>query len=102
MEKDLPELKNFILPGGGLAASSLHVCRTVARRAERSVVRLYEKDMISQDVVKYINRLSDFCFMAARYSSNFVKESEVVYQKAKPPSLKSSESDSESESKKSD
>ena len=63
----------------------------MARRAERSVVALYERDMVSQDVVKYMNRLSDFCFMAARFAAAHVNESEVVYKKARPSSTSSDE-----------
>ncbi len=62
MESELTELKSFILPGGSLPASHLHVARTVCRRAERLLVTLDE------DVV-YLNRLSDFLFVAARYAN---------------------------------
>ena len=63
MEGDLTPLKNFILPGGGAAGASLHVARTVCRRAERSVVALGARDV----VVRYLNRLSDWLFVAARW-----------------------------------
>jgi len=63
MEEELPELKSFILPGGGAAGASLHLARTVCRRAERSVVALGARD----DILRYLNRLSDWLFVAARY-----------------------------------
>lgn len=62
MEADLPPLKNFILPGGSVAAAHLHVARTVCRRAERLLVELGED-------VAYLNRLADYLFVAARASN---------------------------------
>ncbi len=63
-EKDLPELTNFILPGGTKAASLIHLCRTKARGAERRIVSL---DLQQQMVQSYVNRLSDVFFTLARY-----------------------------------
>ncbi len=67
--KDLPELDSFILPGGSSLASSLHLARTVARRAERSMLSLLhsEKEAISQEALIYCNRISDLLFVLARY-----------------------------------
>jgi len=65
-EQENPELERFILPGGSQLAAVLHVCRTVCRRAERHVVTLSHKTEINEDVLKYINRLSDFFFTVAR------------------------------------
>ena len=67
MEKDLPEMRNFILPGGHLAASQAHVCRTVCRRAERLVVHLASQEPVAEIVVRYLNRLSDLLFVVARH-----------------------------------
>jgi cob(I)alamin adenosyltransferase len=64
MEGELPPLRNFILPGGCAAAAHLHVARTVCRRAERLVVALHDEASIA-----YLNRLSDFFFVAARYAN---------------------------------
>lgn len=66
---ELQPLKSFILPGGSGAAAALHVARTVARRAERLMVELaaQENEPVSAAALKYINRLSDFLFVAARY-----------------------------------
>lgn len=72
MTEKMPELANFILPGGGVVGSHFHLARTVARRAERQVVRLLQEDVLSDSVIKYINRLSDLFFTLARFA-NFVE-----------------------------
>ena len=59
-------LRSFILPGGSPAAAALHLARTAARRAERLMVALAEKEAVGAEALKYINRLSDFLFVAAR------------------------------------
>ncbi|PIR43749.1 ATP:cob(I)alamin adenosyltransferase [candidate division WWE3 bacterium CG10_big_fil_rev_8_21_14_0_10_32_10] len=64
MEKELPKLKNFILPGGCEQASLAHICRTITRRCERLLVSIEE---INPHVLKYINRLSDYFFVLARW-----------------------------------
>ncbi len=66
LNADLPSLKEFILPGGSRASALAHVVRTVARRAERSLVVLSEKEAVSAAVFQYINRLSDLMFILAR------------------------------------
>ncbi|MEO0635451.1 MAG: cob(I)yrinic acid a,c-diamide adenosyltransferase [Pseudomonadota bacterium] len=68
LNADLDPLKSFILPGGSPAAAHLHLCRTVARRAERLMVLLAEKpgEHVNAEGIKYMNRLSDFLFVAAR------------------------------------
>lgn len=65
-EKETPPLRRFILPGGSMESSLLHVCRTVCRRAERRVVTLASKAEVNGEVLRYLNRLSDFFFVAAR------------------------------------
>jgi cob(I)alamin adenosyltransferase len=65
-DAELPALRAFVLPGGTPGAAALHVCRTVCRRAERGVVRLAEAESVSEDVVRYLNRLSDLLFTLAR------------------------------------
>lgn len=69
LNAELSPLRSFILPGGSAAAAHLHVARTVSRRAERLMVELSREpgEVVSPAAVKYINRLSDFLFVAARY-----------------------------------
>ncbi len=67
MNEVLPELKNFILPGGHAAASFTHIARCVCRRAERCATQLSETAEVESLVIKYLNRLSDYLFVLARY-----------------------------------
>lgn len=69
LNSELKPLKSFVLPGGSPAAAALHVARTVSRRAERDMVTLAaaEGEPVSPAALKYINRLSDFLFVASRY-----------------------------------
>ena len=69
MERELAPLKNFILPGGTLAAAQLHVGRTVCRRAERLVVALGAETPATLSTIAYLNRLSDYLFVAARFAN---------------------------------
>ena len=68
---NLEPLRSFVLPGGTRASSYLHLARTVIRRAERLMVQLslLEKNSVSLVSLKYVNRLSDLCFVAARYAN---------------------------------
>jgi cob(I)alamin adenosyltransferase len=74
MNAELEPLRSFILPGGTQLAANLHVCRTVARRAERLSVLLAGEESINPAAVKYLNRLSDWFFVAARMSNNGGKD----------------------------
>lgn len=65
----IPQLKNFILPGGNKAAAELHFARTVCRRAERKLVALMKQDEINPLAEIYLNRLSDLLFVLARYEN---------------------------------
>ncbi|WP_420407379.1 cob(I)yrinic acid a,c-diamide adenosyltransferase [Hoeflea sp.] len=69
LNADLEPLKSFVLPGGSEAAAHLHVARTVARRAERLIVELSDRDdeVVSSAAIRFVNRLSDFLFVAARW-----------------------------------
>ena len=69
MEAELAPLKSFILPGGTGTAAQLHVARTVCRRAERLVVALHDNDPATQSSIAYLNRLSDYLFVAARFAN---------------------------------
>ena len=75
-ERGLKPLQYFILPGGGKAATSLHICRTVCRRAERAMVFLNETEEVRPELIKYLNRLSDYLFILARYISKISGEKE--------------------------
>jgi cob(I)alamin adenosyltransferase len=67
MNEDLEPLTSFILPGGSPDVATLHLARTVVRRAERSAVALAEKEQVNPDALAYLNRLSDHLFVAARH-----------------------------------
>ncbi len=68
MNEELPEMKSFVLPGGHIASSTCHVARCVCRRAERICVAMQEQEeFIPQLIIQYLNRLSDFLFVMARY-----------------------------------
>ncbi|MBI2034716.1 MAG: cob(I)yrinic acid a,c-diamide adenosyltransferase [Candidatus Levybacteria bacterium] len=77
----LPELHNFILPGGGKAGSLLHFARTVCRRAERRAVALAGKEHVPSEVLIYFNRLSDLLFTMARYTNMKEKKQEIIWRK---------------------
>ncbi len=70
MNATLLPLRSFILPGGSTLSAHLHICRTVARRAERLAVELASTETVNPDAVKYLNRLSDWFFVAARAANN--------------------------------
>ena len=76
---ELPELKNFILPGGSKCAAHLHHARTVCRRAERLAVRLATEEDIGEYAIKFLNRLSDYLFVAARMANNFARVEDVKW-----------------------
>lgn len=79
MNESLPELKNFILPGGHLTASYCHVARCVCRRAERLVVALAEQDEVDELVIQYMNRLSDHLFVLARFLAHNDGAEEITW-----------------------
>lgn len=79
-DKSLPELKNFILPGGGKIGSKIHLARTLARRAERRIVDLSSTEKINKLNLIYINRLSDWLFVAARYVNKIDGVGEKIWK----------------------
>lgn len=70
MNSDLSPLRSFILPGGSALAAHLHLCRTVSRRAERLAMELSTVESVNPAAVKYLNRLSDWFFVAGRVANN--------------------------------
>jgi cob(I)alamin adenosyltransferase len=70
VNRELEPLTSFVLPGGTPAAAALHLCRTVARRAERLVVELAQREPVNVEALHFINRLSDLFFVAARHANN--------------------------------
>lgn len=79
LEADNPPLERFILPGGSPPAAALHICRTVCRRAERRVVALSDTAEVNPEVLKYLNRLSDYFFSAARAANLKLRVEDVEY-----------------------
>jgi len=77
--ENLPALKNFILPGGGHAAATCHLTRAVCRRAERSVVAMSKEKDINPNLQIYLNRLSDFLFVACRVLSKYSDQEETIW-----------------------
>jgi len=76
----LPELKNFILPGGCFESGFIHIARTVCRRAERKVVELEENEPINHNLVVFLNRLSDFLFVFARYYNKLKGIEDLIWK----------------------
>ena len=80
MNRTLPPLRSFVLPGGSAANAWLHHCRTACRRAERRVVTLLHQEKVPREVVHYLNRLSDWFFVAARHVSAITKTPETLWE----------------------
>ncbi|NWS51297.1 MMAB protein, partial [Chunga burmeisteri] len=82
--EQLPPLRAFILPSGGKSSAALHFSRAVCRRAERCVVPLVQAGEADPNVAKYLNRLSDYLFVLARYAAMKEGKEEKIYIKPKP------------------
>jgi len=80
-DKNLSDLHTFIIPGGTKEASILHLARTICRRTEREVVSLTKKEKINPNITPYLNRLSDFLFVIARYLNKKAKIKEIPWKK---------------------
>lgn len=80
MEEELPALKNFILPGGTPQGATFHLARTVCRRAERATVACSKTEEISDLTIKYLNRLSDFFFVLARFENKHAGQPEETWK----------------------
>jgi cob(I)alamin adenosyltransferase len=83
LNKDLPPLKEFILPGGSPLLAELHVARTVCRRVERAAVSFFEGRDGGENAIAYLNRLSDFLFIAARFEARRTGVKETLWEKSK-------------------
>lgn len=81
--ESLPELRSFVLPGGGWVAAYLHLARTVCRRGERLVVELAEKEPVSPQVIPYLNRLSDALFVMSRHAARVYDQPEPLWEPEK-------------------
>ncbi len=80
MTAALPPMKSFLLPGGHIAVSTAHVARCVCRRAERGCVRLQEEQLFVEPLVlRYLNRLSDYLFVLARYAAHLLQVAEIPW-----------------------
>lgn len=82
-EDKLPALRNFLLPGGTELSARFHLCRTVARRAEREVLRLADEQKVTSDAILYLNRLSDYFFVSARAANFLEKVSDQLWDQTK-------------------
>ncbi|MBI2968642.1 MAG: cob(I)yrinic acid a,c-diamide adenosyltransferase [Bacteroidetes bacterium] len=80
LEKKLFPLKSFILPGGNISVSFCHIARSVCRRAERIVVKLSTESNVNPDIIKYLNRLSDFYFVLARKLAKDTGAPEIIWK----------------------
>lgn len=81
LDEQTPKIRSFVLPGGCALASKAHVARTVCRRAERSILALAEREYVDPAVTRYINRLSDYLFIVARYFNFMQGEEEIIWRK---------------------
>src|SRR5688572_635203 len=81
-QKDLPPLKEFILPGGGKVSATLHQARTICRRAERVCVSLAKDEPLDAEIIKFLNRLSDALFVLARWVAKTQGEPEVLWERS--------------------
>ena len=81
MNKDLPPLKEFILPGGSKVSSYTHLARTICRRVERNLFKLNQTEKVNEFSLKYINRLSDFLFVLARHLNKSKNINDIFWKK---------------------
>ena len=81
MTEKLPELTNFILPGGSVIGAHLHAARTISRRAERHLVSLILEEEIDPLIISYVNRLSDLLFTMSRFANNIEHKKETIWQR---------------------
>lgn len=82
-ESQLPRLKDFILPGGSIGASYMHVLRTVSRRVERTIIRLQKNEKINETILPFMNRISDLFFVLARAENFSLGIEDILWDKSK-------------------
>jgi cob(I)alamin adenosyltransferase len=82
MTAELPVLRSFILSGGSALSAAAHICRTVCRRAERNIVSLHQAEPVRKELLIFINRLSDWFFVLARYCLQKEGKTEIHWQKS--------------------
>jgi cob(I)alamin adenosyltransferase len=80
MDQQLPPLTSFILPGGHTTVSFCHIARNICRRSERITIKLAEEIEIQENVIRYLNRLSDYLFVLARFTSFRLKTKEILWK----------------------
>jgi cob(I)alamin adenosyltransferase len=81
IQPTLPVLHSFVLPGGTIAASQCHVCRTVCRRTERRIIALSRESEVADEPIKFVNRLSDYLFVLARKLNFLARKDEKIWKK---------------------
>lgn len=81
LDEATPPLHAFVLPGGTTTAAQAHICRTVCRRAERRICQIAQETTIDENILKFINRLSDYLFVLARHSNTAAHQQEIFWDK---------------------
>lgn len=81
LDEQTPKIRAFVLPGGSAASSATHVARVVCRRAERRIIDLADVEYVDPVVITYVNRLSDYLFIAARYENFINGVDEITWRK---------------------
>ncbi len=82
LDSETPKIRAFVLPGGSMLAAHCHVARAVCRRAERCILKLGAEEYVDPTLLRWINRLSDYLFIAARYLNHEAGIDEIVWQPA--------------------
>lgn len=80
LDEQTPKIRAFVLPGGTAAAAAAHTARTICRRAEREIQRLADTEYVDPAVSRYVNRLSDYLFIAARFINFMAGEQEITWK----------------------
>ena len=81
LDEQTPKIRAFVLPGGCELAAKAHIARTICRRAERRILELADAETVDERIIRFINRLSDYLFILARYFNFMQGEKELIWQK---------------------